>query len=428
MRINFQRILIIVFVVFLTGLMAVFLFHPAKKFSLGLDISGGTLLVYEADLFGIKPDDYSSAMAGLRDVVERRINYSGIKEPRVQINRTGEKWRLIVEIAGIKDIKEAIKMIGETPYLEFKEPFSDEENAAIRQATEEQKIKNPDINENLEGQMFFKSTPLTGRYLKRAEVVFDPNTSLPAVSIQFDEEGTKIFAELTKRNLNKPLAIYLDNIIISAPTVKEVIGSGRAQISGDFNLAEAKKLSERLNQGALPVPIVLISQQTIGAILGEESLAKILRAGVFGFLAVIIFMIAVYRLEGLIASFALLVYLIFTLFIFKALPVTLTLAGITGFLLSIGMTVDANVLIFEHGKAEKKNGRSTKIALEEGFLRSWPAIRDSNAATVISVVILYYFSASMIRGFALTLGIGTMAGIITSIYLVRLMVGTFYKN
>ena len=399
-------------------LLGIFVFKLSfRPYSLGLDISGGTLLIYQADLNGIKPADYNNAMTGLKDVIERRINYSGVKEPRVEINKAGDNWRLIVSLAGIKDIKEAIKMIGETPYLEFKEIRSEEETKVLLDS------KQTNIDP------YFKSTSLTGQYLERADLGFDQNTSLPVVDLQFNPEGTKIFAELTKNNVGKPLAIYLDGTPISAPVVREEIASGRAQISGNFTLPEAKQLVTRLNQGALPVPITLISQQTVGSILGEESLMKIFKAGVIGLIAVILFMIIFYRIPGLIASLTLIIYAIISLSIFKAIPITLTLAGITGFILSIGMTVDANILIFEYAKEEKKLGKTIGPALEDGFLKSWPAIRDSNISTIISAIILYYFTSSMIRGFALTLAIGVGVGLLTALYITRIFLKAIYlKN
>ena len=425
-----KSILFIALIFIVSTLLGVFVFNPPRvdelresrrdlsfrPYSLGLDISGGTLLIYQADLNGMKPADYNNAMTGLKDVIERRVNYSGVKEPRIEINKAGDNWRLIVSLAGIKDIKEAIKMIGETPYLEFKEIRAEEETKALLDS------KQTNIDP------YFKSTSLTGKYLERADLGFDQNTSLPVVDLQFNPEGTKIFAELTKNNVNKPLAIYLDGIPISAPVVREEISSGRAQISGNFTLSEAKQLVARLNQGALPVPITLISQQTVGSILGEESLMKILKAGIIGLITVVLFMIIFYQLPGLIASLTLIIYVIISLSIFKAIPITLTLAGITGFILSIGMAVDANILIFEYTKEEKKIGKAKGPALEDGFKKSWPAIRDSNISTIISSITLYYFTSSMIRGFALTLAIGVGVGLLTAIYVTKIFLQIIYLN
>ena len=425
-----KSILFIALIFIVSTLLGVFVFNPPRvdelresrrdlsfrPYSLGLDISGGTLLIYQADLNGIKPADYNNAMTGLKDVIERRVNYSGVKEPRIEINKAGDNWRLIVSLAGIKDIKEAIKMIGETPYLEFKEIRAEEETKTLLDS------KQTNIDP------YFKSTSLTGKYLERADLGFDQNTSLPVVDLLFNPEGTKIFAELTKNNVNKPLAIYLDGIPISAPVVREEISSGRAQISGNFTLSEAKQLVARLNQGALPVPITLISQQTVGSILGEESLMKILKAGIIGLITVVLFMIIFYQIPGLIASLTLIIYVIISLSIFKAIPITLTLAGITGFILSIGMAVDANILIFEYTKEEKKLGKAKGPALEDGFKKSWPAIRDSNISTIISSITLYYFTSSMIRGFALTLAIGVGVGLLTALYVTKIFLQIIYLN
>ncbi len=438
---NYKRLIVIISIFIATIFLAVFVYADGLKergiklpsffersFSFGLDVSGGTLLLYEADLTNIESSDYASAMDGLRDVIERRINYSGVREPRVQINKSGEKWRLIVELAGIKDIKEAIKMIGETPYLEFKEAREEEEgkNILSLQAEEAEK-ENPDES-ILQIDPYFKQTSLTGKYLERAEIGFEQTTSQPIVNIQFNDEGTKIFAALTKKNIGQPLAIYLDGYPISVPVVREEIPSGRAQISGKFTLPEAKELVTRLNQGALPVPINLISQQSVGAVLGEESIQKITMAALWGFISVLVFMIVFYRMPGFLASISLIIYVILVMSIFKALPVTLTLAGITGFILSIGMAVDANILIFEHAKEEIKKNKPVRISMEDGFLRSWPAIRDSNIATIISAVILYYFSSSMIRGFSVTLAIGVGVSIITALYITRIFLQALTTN
>ncbi len=435
-----SRNLIVIFSLFVAALLLAAFVYPTgwnklasfihlpeisqRPFSLGLDLSGGTLLVYDADLKNIDPKDYSSAMGGLRDVLEQRVNYMGVREPRIEINKSGDQWRLIVELAGIKDVREAIKMIGETPYLEFKEIRTEEESNNILQLQEEEIKKDEPDEAILSLDPYFKATNLTGKYLERAMVDFDPNTSIPVVDLQFNAEGTKIFASLTKTNVGKPLAIYLDGQPISIPEVREEIPSGKAQISGKFTLPEAKKLSERLNQGALPVPIKLVSQQSVGAILGQESIKHITQAAWWGFLAVIIFMIVFYRLPGFLAALSLIIYVIISLSIFKAVPVTLTLAGITGFILSVGTAVDANILIFEYSKEEIHKGKSMRLAMEDGFQRSWPAIRDSNIATIISAVILYYFSSSMIRGFALTLAIGVGVSLITALYITRLFLMT----
>lgn len=400
---------------------ASFLRLPEKPFKLGLDLQGGTHLIYEADLSNIAKEDYSSSMEGLRDVIERRVNLFGVREPMVQVQ--GE--RLVVELAGIKDPAEAIKMIGQTPYLEFREQ-KENYNEILE--------KNREVIETQEGQIEdpFKATILTGKYLKRSELGFDQTTNRPLVHLEFNEEGAKIFEELTEKNVGKILAIYIDGLPISTPVVQEKISGGKAQITGQFTVEEARTLSRNLNAGALPVPIKLISQQSVGPILGKISLEKSLKAGMLGFLAVIIFIILFYRLPGILASLALGIYAVLVLTIFKLIPVTLTLAGIGGFILSIGMAVDANVLIFSRLKEELRRGKSFSQSLEEGFNRAWPAIRDGNLTTLLVAVILFGFGTSFIKGFATTLSIGILISMFSALIItknfLRLFIETRLEN
>ena len=374
---------------------------PAQPFTLGLDLLGGAHLLYQADFSGLAADiDRASAMQGVRDVVERRVNFFGVAEPVVQISGSD---RLIVEIAGVKDVNEAIKLIGETPFLEFKEQSATDPNAWI-------------------------STGLSGKQLKRALVSFDPQTGRPQVSLELNDEGAKLFADITRRNLGKPVAIFLDGVPISIPVVQSEIVDGSAVISGNFTAPESKLLATRLNSGALPVPIKLISQQTIGASLGQESLQNSMNAGVWGLILVGLFMIAFYRLPGVTSLLALGVYLLITLSVYKALPVTLTLAGVAGFILSLGMALDANVLIFARMKEELSAGRSLSAAMAEGFRRSWPSIRDSHVTAFISALVLYAFTASIVRGFALTLGTGVIISLFTSIVVTRTFLRVFASS
>jgi len=267
----------------------------------------------------------------------------------------------------------------------------------------------------------WKSTGLSGKQLDRSEVVSDPQTGAVQVSLQFDNEGKELFAQITERNVGNPVAIFLDGQPISVPNVNEPIRDGRAVISGSFDLVEAKLLSQRLNAGALPVPVELVSQQTVGATLGAESLAKSLKAGLIGIMIVMIFMIIYYRLPGLLAVLALALYASLTLAISKLIGVTLTLSGIAGVVMSIGMAVDANVLIFERMKEELRSGKSLKAAGEEGFLRAWPSIRDSNLSTLLSCVVLIMFGTSFVQGFAITLTIGVLVSMFTAIMATRTM-------
>lgn len=603
-------------------------------FHLGLDLQGGTHLVYRADVSNIPIKDQNNALEGVRDVIERRVNAFGVAEPLVQTNKTGGEWRVIVELAGIKDVSEAIKMIGETPLLEFKEENTDPprelteeeqvqiqkyntaakikaqealnkavkeenweelvkeysedentketggdlgylnsnslqsslylelkqldnnnqltvgkvdnklielddsyniikvdeiregdeevyashilicyqgadsctsertkeealafinglkakatttnfidlakensdepgaetragdlgwfgkgmmvpefENAAFnmekgtisdvvetqfgyhliylqdKRAVNEYKTKRILINKQTEADYLpaadpFKYTGLTGKQLTKSQVVFDPNTNAPQVQLEFNDEGKDLFADITKRNIGKVVGIFLDGDPISLPTVQDAILDGSAVITGDFTIQEAKQLSQRLNAGALPVPIELINQQTIGASLGKDSLQKSLFAGLWGLICVSIYMLIYYRLRGIVAVLALLIYTSIVLAIFKLVPVTLTLAGIAGFILSIGMAVDANVLIFERMKEEKKAGRTGSVMIDEGFKRAWPSIRDGNVSTLITCVILFWFGTSIIKGFALTLSIGVLLSMFSAITVSKML-------
>ncbi|MBI4709261.1 MAG: protein translocase subunit SecD [Candidatus Portnoybacteria bacterium] len=383
-------------------------------FRLGLDLLGGTHLVYEADLSQIKEENINDSMQGVRDVIERRVNLFGVTEPVVQVDTVGGHHRLIVELAGIKDVNQAIKMIGETPFLDFREERTQEETDAILER------QNAGDQAALLEDPYFKPTLLTGKYLSGAQVDFNQNTYQPEVSLQFNDEGAKLFEEITKNNVGKRVAIYLDGMPISVPTVNDVIAGGRAQITGNFTTEEAKTLAQRLNAGALPVPIKLINQESIGASLGEQSLRASLLAALIGLAAVILFMIFWYRLPGLVATVALLIYTAIVLAIFKLFSVTLTLAGIAGFILSIGMAVDANILIFERTKEELRWGKGLSGAIDEGFKRAWTSIRDSNMSSLITCLILFWLGTSIIKGFALTLAIGILVSMFSAITVTRL--------
>lgn len=395
-------------------------------FKLGLDLQGGVHLLYQADLSNISPEDKGDSMEGLRDVIERRVNLFGVKEPVVQVQ--GE--RLIIELAGIKDVSEAIKMIGQTPYLEFKEQRSEEETQKILDKQKEMEgLTTEEIQEVEDWQLafedpYFKSTQLTGKYLKKSEIGFDQTTSKPLILLQFDEEGEKIFEDLTSRNIGKPVAIYLDYQLQQAPIVQEKISGGKAQITGKFTLDEVKKRVRELNAGALPLPIKLISQQAVGPTLGKISLEQSLKAGALGFLAIILFIILFYRLAGILASIALGVYIALFLLFLKIIPVTLTLAGIGGFILSIGMAVDANILIFARMREELAEKKTFSVSLEEGFKRAWSSIRDGNLTTLIVALFLFSFGTSFIKGFALTLGLGILLSMFSAIFITK----TFLKS
>jgi preprotein translocase subunit SecD len=398
---------LIVFVAIVAG----FFVYPASPLAkwqpwrLGLDLVGGSHLVYQIDLSQVAATDRDSVLNGMRDVIERRVNLFGVAEPQVFVGKTSiDKPQLIVELAGVKNIGDAISQIGATPFLDFRE---------------------------VEGQgasTTFIGTNLTGRYVSGAQLTFDPTTQAPQVAISFNDEGAKIFEQITGANIGKPVAIFLDNQLIEMPTVESKISGGKAQITGKFTIDQAKTLVERFNAGALPAPISLIDQQTVSASLGSNSLDKMLFAGAIGTLLVMIFMIIYYGYLGIFASLALLIYIALTLGIFKIVPVTLSLAGLAGFILTIGMAVDANILIFERVKEELKRGLSRAAALHEGFRQAWPSIRDSNTSTIITSVILYYFTSSFVRGFALTLFIGVVVSLFSAITTTRLLLKAFMKD
>lgn len=390
------------------------------SFKLGLDLQGGTHLVYDADLSGVEDGNKAEAMNGLRDVIERRVNLYGIGEPVVQVNKTANgQYRLIVELAGIKNVSDAIKMIGETPYLEFRTMRSQEETAAILE-----KQKSGDFASLMEDPYTLPSQ-LTGKYLKKSTLAFDPNSRKPIVELEFNDEGAKLFEQLTEQNIGNQIAIYLDRSPISAPRVNEKITGGKAVISGQFTIDEAKQMVQRLNSGALPVPIQLVSQQSVEASLGQVTLDKSLKAGLYAFLAVAIFMVLWYRIPGLLAVLALGIYTALVLAVFKIFGATLTLAGIAGFILSIGMAVDANILIFARMREEFRNGKTFAQSVEEGFRRAWPSIRDSNSTTLLTCLVLYFFTTSVVRGFALTLAIGVIVSMFSAIFITRIFLKGF---
>lgn len=544
-----------------------------NPFRLGLDLQGGSQLIYQADVSQIGNADKDDLLEGVRDVIERRVNVFGVSEPVIQVNKTIEgEYRIIVELAGISDVNEAIKEIGETPRLEFKE--QDDENIEIdeqsislmnnynqglhekmneisqkidegndfaelalvnnsplqisddpsqpgiendgdlgwidesfdvysavkdlsvgqvseimedefvirivkledkrqKEASEafEYKVREIALNKITENYLRsisenWKNTELSGRNLKKVSLQFNPNNNLPEVSLEFDEEGGKLFEEITARNVGRPLAIYLDDYPISVPTVNQKISEGKAVISGNFSIDEAKELVNRLKAGALPVPIELVSQKAVGALLGQQAIADSLKAGVIGIILVALFMIVFYRLPGLASVFSLFLYGLFALTFFKSLPlyvslifgllfvalmltvfdelkllntslalilvvigvvlfvyglnsVTLTLAGVAGFILSIGMAVDANVLIFERVKEEIRSGRSIRDAIDEGTRRTWPSIRDSNFSTLLTCLVLMNFGTGVLKGFGTTLFIGVSVSMFSAIVVTR---------
>ncbi|MBI2029659.1 protein translocase subunit SecD [Candidatus Gottesmanbacteria bacterium] len=379
----------------------------------GLDLKGGSHLVLEADMDTIQNEDRESALVSATHVIERRVNLFGVSEPLVQSSVVDNSYRIIVELPGISDINSALSLIGTTAQLSFKEIIVDQNNAS---------------------ESAILDTSLTGASLKRSQVVFDPNTGRPQVGISFNDEGSKMFEEITARNVGKAVAIFLDNSLVSAPVVNEPITGGNAVISGDFTIDQAKELSSQLNAGALPVPVSVVGQTNIGPTLGEQSIKKSVIAGLIGLSLVVFFMLGNYGKYGIVATFALAIYTLVSIAIYKLIPITLTLPGIAGFILSIGMAVDSNILIFERIKEEKRDGRPTGLAMELGFGRAWDSIRDANITTLLTAFILFnpfdwkfLITSGSIRGFATTLALGIFVGLFTGIVVTRTLMRMFFR-
>lgn len=400
--------------IFLLAILAGIFVYPKgfganfRPWRLGLDLVGGSQLVYRVDLSNVPQADQDSVLNGLRDVIERRVNNFGVAEPQVYIAKSGNNSDLVVELAGIKNVSDAVAQIGATPFLEFREVETTGTGASAKPS--------------------FIRTNLTGQYVTGAQLSFDPTTNAPQVDISFNDDGAKIFERMTAANIGKPLAIFLDGELIEMPTVQQAISGGKAQITGRFTIDQAQQLVSRFNAGALPAPVTLINQSTTSATLGANSLRYAIIAGILGTLLVILFMLFYYRSLGFYAALALIVYISLTLAIFKLIPITLTLAGMAGFILTIGMAVDANILVFERVREEMKRGLSKAGAMHEGFRQAWPSIRDSNSSTIITAIILYFFTSSFVQGFALTLFIGVVASMFTAITATRLMLDVFAKE
>nr|MBP9782765.1 protein translocase subunit SecD [Candidatus Paceibacterota bacterium] len=381
-----------------------------KDFVLGLDLAGGAALTYTIETSSLpKEVNVNESVEALRDVVERRVNLFGVREPTVttQFSRLQQEWRLVVELPGVANVDEAAKLIGETPVLEFRTSKPD-----AKELTASSTLL--DLVNN------FERTELSGSYLKRAALVFDPTTNRPMVELTFDEVGAQLFATITKENIGKQVAIFLDGVPISSPTVNEEITAGKAVISGDFTIEEARILVGRLNSGALPVPITLVGKTIVEPSLGEKAVGAGAKAAVAGFGLIALFMILWYRLPGVMASLALVSYVVIMLTLFKLIPVTLTSAGIAGLIISLGLAVDANVLTFERMKEELARGKGLRDAMETGFARAWTSIRDSHIAAIIVSVILFWFGTSVVKGFAFTFFLGAVISLFSAQVVTRL--------
>lgn len=396
--------------------------HIQKEFSFrkGLDLEGGTSVTLKADMKDIPTVQRKDALDGAKTVIEKRVNFLGVSEPVIQTSIVTDEHRIIVELPGITDINQAVRLIGTTAQLSFWEDGGTESAKFAREKALPTGITS--IFQNPQ------KTDLSGKDLQNAVVSFNSNTGAPQVQLSFNSQGEKKFAAITQKNVGKILAIALDNQVIEAPRVNEPILTGNAVITGSFTADQAKNLSIQLQAGALPVPLSILEQHTVGATLGNESLQKSLFAGVLGFIVIVVFMSILYGRLGVLASFALVLYTIFVFAIFKAIPVTLTLAGIAGFILSIGMAVDANILIFERMREELRSGRALPVAIELGFARAWTSIRDSNVSSIITSLILIYFGTGIVRGFAITLLIGVLASMFSAIVVTRTFLRLVYKS
>jgi preprotein translocase subunit SecD len=358
----------------------------------GLDLQGGSHMVYSADLSSISEGDKEDAMNSLKKVIESRVNSFGVTEPIIQTSKSGSEYRLLVELAGIKDTEQALDLIGKTANMEFKE-FSETE---------------------------FVSTGITGKDFKKASVTYD-ELGKPQISIEFNSEGANKFAEVTTRLVGQPLAIYLDDELISAPTINTAILNGSGVITGDFEYDEARELAIQLNAGALPVPVSIIEQRTIGATLGQDSVKKSIIAAAIGIVVVSIYMLFAYRILGIFSTIGLGLYLLFSIALFKIFGITLTMGGIAGLILTIGMSMETDVLVFERIREELRNGRDFAHASFLGFNLAWPSIRDSNAVSLI-ICALLFTAGGTVRGFAIVFAIGVIIGLITTFFGTRSLI------
>lgn len=382
--------------------------QSSYRFKLGLDLAGGTELVYKADLSQTPAADQTSALSQLQSVIERRINPNGVGEYIVELERAGAfsgitEDRLIVALPGVYDINQATSTIGSTPTLEFK----------LAQIT----------GTGAAATTTFVSTGLTGKYLETASVAFGSGTGAglarPLVQLQFNSEGAQLFEKITSENIGQVLAIFLDEQVISAPIIQSAIPGGTAVITGDFSTGEARELADSLKFGALPVPITLQSSSTVGPTLGAAAIEAGVVAGVVGFAIVALFMVLWYRLPGVIAVVALAEYVAFMLAAIKAVPITLTASGIAALIISVGMAVDANVLIFERTKEELRAGKGPREAVQAGFKRAWPAIRDGHFTMIMSGLILFWLGTGLVRGFSVVFVLGVLASFISAVSLSR---------
>lgn len=404
-----------------------------RPFKLGLDLSGGTYLLYKVDVSKLSPTQIPEVMASLPKFIERRISQKetagalGVLEANIHTQTTSlagdeKEYRVGIELPGVTDVKKAEEIIGKAPFLEFEieNPDYKKQDAQTPITIDASSIKDGklDLSAAMANLVPFKPTGLTGQYLSSATLQFDENNQ-PTVGLKFNEEGAKMFEKITGENVGKRIAIFLDGEMIQSPVVNQKISGGQAVISGSFTPIEARNLVNNLNHGALPVPITPISTDVIGPTLGVEAVHAGLMAGLIGLLAISVLLIIWYRIPGFLATITLGIYGIGMLVLFKLIPVTLTSAGIAGFIISLGMAVDANILIFERMREEMHSGKSIPEAIRDGFDRAWNAIRDGNVSSIISAVALFALGTTMIKGFAMTFGIGVIISMLAVVIVTR---------
>lgn len=398
-----------------------FKFYRSLDIQKGLDLQGGTQLILQADMSNVSEEDRQAALESVKEIISRRVDLYGVTEPVIQTVKVNDEYRISAELPGMQNIEEAVALIGTTAQLDF------------RQIPEEMRDATP----SSVPIYAYTSTGLTGKDLKRASVQFNSEgiSAGPSVGLRFTGDGKDKFAQITQNNIGRPLAIFLDETPITAPIVNEAITTGEAVISGTFTTEEAKSLAIQLNAGALPVPVKIIEQRTVGPSLGEESINKSVIAGAIGLGTVMAFMAIYYGRLGLIADIALIIYGLITLSVYKLIPITLSLPGIAGFILSVGMAVDSNILIFERMKEEIRSGRNWRVAMELGFGKAWDSIKDANLATILTALILlnplnfsWLVTSGMVRGFALTLLLGVLISLFTGIVVTRTLLRVLYKG
>ncbi len=441
-----KRKILALVVIMIGGLVAYFVYNteiknPESKyaFNLGLDLSGGAHLVYRADVSQVDSSEVKDAMNALREVVENRVNQFAVSEINVFVQEANfannQENRLIVDIPGVTDIEEAKKIIGKTPELVFKteRPEGPEKTRLIAEMEKlQEKITNgEEVDLSTFEDPYFIESGLTGRFLKRASVDFSQSGSPqggfgePIVNLEFNKEGAELFEKITRDNIGKVVAIFLDGELKTAPVVQTIISDGRAIITGNFSPEEAKQIARDLNFGALPLPIESISTQSIGPSLGVEAVEAGIFAGLVGFIVLSVMMILWYRIPGIVAVIALMIYVALLCALIKLIPITITASGIAGFIISLGLAVDGNILISERLKEEISGGRSVNDAVRVGFERAWTSIRDSNVSSILTAIILYWFGSSIVRGFALTLGIGSLLSMLSAVTISRIILMSF---